>query len=462
MAPSPSQFLLTVVFFFFLTAAVADLMTEQAALLAFKTAVGRSVLPLWNVSNSPCSWQGVACEAGQVTVLRLPAVGLIGPIPVGIFSNLTSLRTLSLRYNGLSGPLPSDIVSLGQLRNLYLQNNFFTGEIPSGISKMQNVVRFNLAGNRLTGEIPEGIGNLSRLGTLFVENNNFTGQIPDFNLPNLVQFNVSFNKLNGSVPVHLQKNPTNAFLGMSLCGGPLIACPGSSVSPSPAASSIGVDGGGKKSKKLSGGAIAGIAIACVVAFLILIALVFFLCCKRNARKTRSLEVGVKPPDSELPMTGKRPGDVANGNGNGAVSSAIGASAFSLDTTRSAEAAGSGSGGGSKKLVFFKSGRSSVFDLEDLLKASAEVLGKGTFGTAYKAVLEMGTVAAVKRLKDVDLPENEFKAKIEPVGAMDHENLVPLRAYYYSRDEKLLVYDYMNMGSLSALLHGNKKKLNLTD
>jgi hypothetical protein len=37
--------------------------------------------------------------------------------------------------------------------------------------------------------------------------------------------------------------------------------------------------------------------------------------------------------------------------------------------------------------------------------------------------------------------------------MDHENLVPLRAYYYSGDEKLLVYDYMSMGSLSALLHG---------
>ncbi|KAF5774343.1 putative non-specific serine/threonine protein kinase [Helianthus annuus] len=38
------------------------------------------------------------------------------------------------------------------------------------------------------------------------------------------------------------------------------------------------------------------------------------------------------------------------------------------------------------------------------------------------------------------------------GAMDHQNLVPLRAYYYNKEEKLLVYDYMPMGSLSALLH----------
>ncbi|XP_020244810.1 probable inactive receptor kinase At1g48480 isoform X2 [Asparagus officinalis] len=94
-----------------------------------------------------------------------------------------------------------------------------------------------------------------------------------------------------------------------------------------------------------------------------------------------------------------------------------------------------------------------FDLEDLLRASAEVLGKGTFGEAYKAVLEMRMVVAVKRLKDVNLSAREFKEKIEGIGAMDHPNLVPLKAYYFSKDEKLLVYDFMPLGSLSALLHG---------
>ena len=41
-----------------------------------------------------------------------------------------------------------------------------------------------------------------------------------------------------------------------------------------------------------------------------------------------------------------------------------------------------------------------FDLEDLLRASAEVLGKGGLGTSYKAVLEEGTTVVVKRLRDV--------------------------------------------------------------
>lgn len=44
--------------------------------------------------------------------------------------------------------------------------------------------------------------------------------------------------------------------------------------------------------------------------------------------------------------------------------------------------------------------STIFDLEDLLRAFAEVLGKGTFGTTYKAALEAGMMVAVKILKDV--------------------------------------------------------------
>jgi hypothetical protein len=37
--------------------------------------------------------------------------------------------------------------------------------------------------------------------------------------------------------------------------------------------------------------------------------------------------------------------------------------------------------------------------------------------------------------------------------VEHRNLLPVRAYYFSKDEKLLVYDYLPNGSLSAMLHG---------
>ncbi|PKU61613.1 putative inactive receptor kinase [Dendrobium catenatum] len=48
---------------------------------------------------------------------------------------------------------------------------------------------------------------------------------------------------------------------------------------------------------------------------------------------------------------------------------------------------------------------------------------------------------------------EFSKKIEAISAMDHPNLVPLLAYYFSKNEKLLVYAYMPMGNLSSILHG---------
>ena len=53
-------------------------------------------------------------------------------------------------------------------------------------------------------------------------------------------------------------------------------------------------------------------------------------------------------------------------------------------------------------LFFFEGCSLAFDLEDLLRASAEVLGKGMFGTTYKATLEDATTLVVKRLKEVTM------------------------------------------------------------
>lgn len=431
-----------------------DLVSDRAALLALRSAVGGRTL-LWNVSSqTPCTWAGVRCEGNRVTVLRLPGVALSGEIPAGIFGNLTELRTLSLRLNTLSGQPPADLGQCANLRNLYLQGNRFSGEIPGFLFGLSSLVRLNLASNNFSGDISDGFNNLTRLRTLYLESNQLSGFIPNLKLQNLDQFNVSNNLLNGSVPTGLEKYGSSAFLGNLLCGQPLenacalapASAPGDSgdvtVPASPAT------GGTKGRKKLSGGAIAGIAIGSVLGFLLLVILLVVLCRKRSNRNSRSMDIGsIKQQELEIP--GEKPALELETGGYG-YSVAAAAAAAMVGSGKSAEVNGTGS----KKLVFFGNA-SRVFDLEDLLRASAEVLGKGTFGTAYKAVLEGGTAVAVKRLKDVTLPEKEFKEKIEGVGAMDNQNLVPLRAYYYSRDEKLLVYDYMAMGSLSALLHGNK-------
>ncbi|PQP95464.1 hypothetical protein Pyn_22072 [Prunus yedoensis var. nudiflora] len=106
-------------------------------------------------------------------------------------------------------------------------------------------------------------------------------------------------------------------------------------------------------------------------------------------------------------------------------------------------------------AFLFEGSNLAFDLEDLLRASAEVLGKGTFGTTYKAALEDATTVVVKRLKEVSVGKKEFEQQMEIVGSIRHENIAALRAYYYSKDEKLVVYDYYEQGSASSLLHAKR-------
>ncbi|KAL8110204.1 putative inactive receptor kinase At1g48480 [Apium graveolens] len=432
------------------TSVTSDLAGDRAALLSLRAAVSGRTL-LWDAAKTdPCQWTGVHCDGNRVTALRLPGVSVSGELPAGIFGNLTELRTLSLRFNALTGELPGDLGKCVGLRNLYLQGNRFSGELPEFLFALENLVRLNLAENNFSGRIPSGINKMTRLKTLYLEKNMFVGSVPDLDIigPNLGQFNVSFNSLNGSIPKSLESMPVSSFFGTELCGKPL-------KNDCVDSKNISIDGGnvGKKDDDggLSGGAIAGIVIGSVVGVLILIVLVFVCCRKKRSKKTSSVDVAnvahVKSREAEDEKMAE-----IGGGGNGFSVAAAAAAAMmgtgKVDTVNS---------GANKKLVFFGNvvGRDKMFDLEDLLRASAEVLGKGTFGTAYKAVLEAGIVVAVKRLKDVTISEKEFREKIEAVGAMDHDNLVPLKAYYYSREEKLLVYDYMPMGSLSALLHGNK-------
>ncbi|RCV41226.1 hypothetical protein SETIT_9G118600v2 [Setaria italica] len=444
-----------------------DLASDARALLAFRDAVGRRLA--WNASGAAgaCSWTGVTCENGRVAVLRLPGATLSGAIPAGTLGNLTALHTLSLRLNGLSGALPDDLANAAALRNVFLNGNRLSGGFPQGILALPGLVRLALDGNDLSGPIPAALGSLTHLKALLLENNRFSGEIPDLKLE-LQQFNVSFNQLNGSIPAALRSQPRSAFLGMTgLCGGPLGPCPGG-VSPSPApagqtpsptpvpsgsggggASNGGSNGGnggrsGHKSKKLSGGAIAGIAVGSALGAALLLFLFVCLCRKSGGTKTRSLEM---PPPSSTPVAvagGRKPPEMTSG------------AAVAPLTTIGHPNVPIGQSTSGKKLVFFGSAAAvAPFDLEDLLRASAEVLGKGAFGTTYKAVLESGATVAVKRLKDVTLSEPEFRERISEIGELQHEFIVPLRAYYYSKDEKLLVYDFMPMGSLSAVLHGNR-------
>ncbi|KAL3336238.1 hypothetical protein AABB24_032128 [Solanum stoloniferum] len=410
-----------------------DLNSDKQALLDFAAAVPHGWKINWDPATPICSsWVGVTCsnDGAHVVEVRLPGVGLIGSLPKNTFGKMDSLRIISLRSNRLSGNLPSAITSLPSLRSLFLQQNNLSGPIPSSLSNKLNVL--DLSHNFFTGKIPETIQNLSQLTGLSLQNNLLSGPIPNITLPRLKHINISHNNLNGSIPLSLQKFPNSSFVGNSLlCGLPLNPCspvltpspPSPSPSPSPPAPSPTTQEKSSK-KKLKLGVILAIAAGGVVLVLLLVVILVLCCLKRKRGDGRGVRKGKSP-----------------GGGR---------------SEKPREEFGSGVQEPDKnKLVFFE-GSSYNFDLEDLLRASAEVLGKGSFGTAYKAILEESSTVVVKRLKEVIVGKKDFEQQMEIIGRVgQHPNVVPLRAYYYSKDEKLLVYGYFSMGNLSMLLHGNR-------
>eukprot|EP01018_Ginkgo_biloba_P004105 Gb_32503 [translate_table: standard] len=399
---------------------------DKEALLDFINKVPHGRRLNWNANTSACSWVGVICNSNKdrIWTLRLPGVGLFGQIPSDTLGRLTELRVLSLRSNRLAGPLPSDLANLKVLRSLYVQHNLLSGPLPPSLPVWTRLNRLDLSFNRFNGTIPFSLNNLTHLTALYLQNNSLSGSIPNLNIPNLTIFSVASNKLNGSIPRSLQKFPKSSFQGNAvLCGTPLAQCRAFFPSPSPSPSVTVPPPKHKKSQKLSTGVIVAIVVG-VAALLFLLSVALFLCYVKRQKTDRSTEKPQKTERSTVEKGGPSKDEY-------------------MSSAQEAER---------NKLVFFE-GSQYTFDLEDLLRASAEVLGKGSVGTAYKAVLEDGTTVVVKRLKDVAASRKDFEQQMELVGRIRHRNLVPLRAFYFSKDEKLLVYDYMLTGSLSALLHG---------
>ncbi|KAJ7977029.1 Protein kinase-like protein [Quillaja saponaria] len=92
-----------------------------------------------------------------------------------------------------------------------------------------------------------------------------------------------------------------------------------------------------------------------------------------------------------------------------------------------------------------------------------LLGEGGFGRVYRGRLESSQVVAIKQLDRDGLQGNrEFLVEVLMLSLLHHPNLVNLIGYCADGDQRLLVYEYMSLGSLEDHLHDispSKKQLN---
>ncbi|KAI5064085.1 hypothetical protein GOP47_0020755 [Adiantum capillus-veneris] len=442
MQSSSLRFLLLYVALFPACTVLCDLKADGEALLGFLQGLAGAAKAInWTNSTSPCSWEGVGCNLAQdrVETLKLPGSGLYGSIRPGTLGSLSHLQTISLRSNHLSGRIPDDLANCTQLRKLFLQNNLLTGPIPkfnSTLTPALNVI--DLSFNELSGEIPSSLPTLS-LRILLLQNNSLSGPIPQ-DLSGLVELNLTNNNLSGSIPTGLRNLPSSSFSGNAgLCGPPLkLSCqPALSPLSAPSAPPLQNPQQSQPNKRK----LTTLDIILIVVADAVVVLLIGACCLLWFSRKQLIAAFASSSAGQADAKGE-------------AKSADRLYAKTLDDSK--DDFSSAQEPQHNKLVFFQ-GKQLSFDLEDLLRASAEVLGKGNFGTSYKAVLEDGPTVVVKRLKEVSVGRKEFEQQLDFVGKLRHRHLVPLRAYYFSKEEKLLVHEYLPMGSLSAALHDGPQK-----
>ena len=159
----------------------------------------------WGSSRPLRYWHGVIVDDdGRVTELELGGNGLTGPIPSELV-NLSNLERLNLENNDLAGAIPPELGNLSNLEFLILGNNRLTGRIPPELGNLSNLIKLTLSQNRLAGPIPPELGNLSNLEGLSLISNKLTGPIPTElgNLSNLEGLSLRSNKLTGPIPPEL-------------------------------------------------------------------------------------------------------------------------------------------------------------------------------------------------------------------------------------------------------------------
>ncbi|PPD94881.1 hypothetical protein GOBAR_DD08115 [Gossypium barbadense] len=187
---------------------VRNLNSDQFALLEFKDRIvgPQNVLANnWTASTAVCNWIGVSCGILHKRVIALNLTSMnLRQIPKEI-GNLLSLEMLNIQaIKGLTGQIPTSIFNISSLKTIDLSNNSLSGSLPNDMCQhLPKLEGLYLGLNELSGQIPEEIGNLLGLEMLNIKAiKGLTGPIPTsiFNISSLKAIDLSSNSLLGSLP----------------------------------------------------------------------------------------------------------------------------------------------------------------------------------------------------------------------------------------------------------------------
>ncbi|KAJ8772894.1 hypothetical protein K2173_028071 [Erythroxylum novogranatense] len=96
-------------------------------------------------------------------------------------------------------------------------------------------------------------------------------------------------------------------------------------------------------------------------------------------------------------------------------------------------------------------RFSYAELKRATQNFKEEIGSGAGGVVYKGRLPDNRIVAVKRLNEANQGEAEFLAEMSTIGKLNHMNLIEMWGYCAEGQQRLLVYEYMEHGSLAENL-----------